>query len=73
VTYDGEEPFIRGLYADSRFRTYTEDVVYVLRSGEKLNAKELLITNYDPPQDEDPITRHTADHPGTCLSLSACW
>jgi DNA adenine methylase len=49
VTYDGEEPFIRGLYSESRFRIYTENVVYVLRSGDKMNARELLITNYDPP------------------------
>jgi DNA adenine methylase len=71
VTYDGEEPFIRNLYSDSRFRLHTEDVLYVLRS-KKRNAKELLITNYDPPQDEDRLTRNTADHPGSFLSLSAC-
>jgi DNA adenine methylase len=73
VTYDGEEPFIRRLYSDSRFRLHTEEVVYVLRSGEKRNAKELLITNYDPPQDEDRITGNTADDAGNLLSLTASW
>jgi DNA adenine methylase len=72
VTYDGEEPFIRGLYSDSRFRLHTEDVVYVLRSGEKRNAKELLITNYDPPQGEDRIARNAAAGAGHLLSLTAC-
>ncbi len=47
VSYDGDEPLIRELYCRPGFHVFTEDVVYVLRSGRKRAATELFITNYD--------------------------